>query len=458
MKPVLDWVKTNVLVVVLGVVAIGSLVAGWVFSTSMVADAKTKAEARVRKLTELDALEKGKISLAIPGKEPTEIQLVVNQAVLEEYKRVTERLRGDADGVHQLALTRNRRDHKPVMENVFPQPPDDKRDVIAFSVHKELMAAYENLLKSINAGGPPAPEQLAESLSRRDSQYIESTLKKASRAQLDAAELAALEEDLTRSRLAMCGEQAQRIAIYAELRALDVPPSPESKKPSIAQLFDWQWKFWLARDILEALVDAGASSNAGGAPTVLKAPVKRVISLRIPDMGFPGPKSAPQSSGFGGVGGGFSGEASAAAEAAPAAPGADGAAPDGAAPAIDATQEATRDYKKSFTGRVSNPIYDVRTATVVVIAETSRLPDVFDAIARRNFMTVLNTSVRPADPFAAARGGFIYGAAPVSEVTLTIESVWLREWTLPLMPAEAKTALGAGGAPATSASPEPPAG
>jgi hypothetical protein len=90
-----------------------------------------------------------------------------------------------------------------------------------------------------------------------------------------------------------------------------------------------------------------------------------------------------------------------------------------------------------------------------VVVETARMPELFDALARRNFMTVLDVKVRPADPFLAASEGFIYGKNPVSEVDLVIESVWLREWTAPLMPAEVRTALGVGSAPGAEAAAAP---
>lgn len=60
-------------------------------------------------------------------------------------------------------------------------------------------------------------------------------------------------------------------------------------------------------------------------------------------------------------------------------------------------------------------------------------------------MTVLDVKLRPADPFEAARQGYIYGTDPVSEVTLLIETVWLREWTAPFMPGDLRAALGIGG-------------
>ncbi len=460
MKPVLDWIKSNVLVVVFAVVAIGALVAGWFLSSSMNASVRLQAEARARKMTELTALEKSSVTLNIPGKEPVTKSLVLNQPLLDQYKEITDKLRGDADQVHALALAHNRRDHKPVLDGVFPQPPAAKRQTIAFAMHKELVAAYDALIKSVNGGMPPVNEQMGDDLMRRESQFVQSTLKKASREALDATELQALKSELTKSRLGIYGEQAQKISLYVSPSNLDIPMSPERAVPSLGTLFDWQWKYWVTSDVLGAIADASATANGGTPGSVLKSPVKRVISIRIPDGGFTA-KQQPQGASFGGSnsGAGFGGSGDGSTPSAAAAP-APGVEPVLAPPQIDQTAEAARDYKRSFTGRETNPIFDVRRAEVVLVIETARLPEFFDALARRNFMTVLDVKVQPADAFAAARDGFIYGKAPVSTVSMTVESVWLREWTAPLMPADVRTALGitvpAAADPAAGAA--PPAG
>ena len=112
------------------------------------------------------------------------------------------------------------------------------------------------------------------------------------------------------------------------------------------------------------------------------------------------------------------------------------------APDINPTVDAGRDYAKRHTGRVSNGVYDVRTVEVVLVAETAKLPKVFDAIAAQNFMTIVDARLEPADPFAAVRMGYIYGAEPVSQITLTLESIWLRDVTAVMMPAATRSLLG----------------
>jgi len=84
----------------------------------------------------------------------------------------------------------------------------------------------------------------------------------------------------------------------------------------------------------------------------------------------------------------------------------------------------------------------VRLAEISFVAETSKLPKVFDALASENFMTVTNVRLAPADPFAAARMGYLYGPAPVSMVTATVETIWFRDWTAKHMPESVRTALG----------------
>ena len=65
--------------------------------------------------------------------------------------------------------------------------------------------------------------------------------------------------------------------------------------------------------------------------------------------------------------------------------------------------------------------------------------------------------VRPTDAFEAADEGYIYGAAPVSELRLTLESVWLRPWLAKLMPRELQTLKGTDGRTTDDPAPSAPA-
>ena len=100
------------------------------------------------------------------------------------------------------------------------------------------------------------------------------------------------------------------------------------------------------------------------------------------------------------------------------------------------------DYTVSLTGRKSNALFDVRSVQLVVVVETASLPALVDALAQQNFVTITDMSLQPASAFKAAEFGYMFGAEPVSRVTLTLETVWFRKWTAPWMPQTVRDALG----------------
>jgi hypothetical protein len=68
---------------------------------------------------------------------------------------------------------------------------------------------------------------------------------------------------------------------------------------------------------------------------------------------------------------------------------------------------------------------------------------------------VTGLEVRPADAFAAADEGYVYGAAPVSEIRMTVETIWMRPWLAKLMPAELQKLKGTDGRSGDEPAPAP---
>ena len=432
MTKVLAWVRGNVATFICGVVIVLVLALAPVFSGGIEASVRKTAEDRARKVSEIAGFEKTPVQIDIPGQQPRSGNGVVNAKLLEAYREITTQLRADADAVRSLAVDHNRKGRGVVSDDAFPQPPRSQRETIQFDVHQRIVRAYDNLLKSVRAGSPPDPAEVVADIQRRESQFITNTLRKRSRSELDPREIADLDAELAKARLSRYGERARELSFYASVEDLDVPPAPQQARISTATMFDWQWRLWIAEDILGAVAVANA-----GSPSVVESPVKRVISMMVLEELPGGSSAAASGSGndFGGVAGrrGVGGDSGGAAtpEEPPVGP-----------VSIDSSVEATRDYTRSFTGRKSNSIYDVRNVEVVLVVATEQLPALFDALAKRNFMTVLDLDLRPADPFEAAKRGYIYGTAPVSEATIVIETIWLREWTAPFMPGDARAALG----------------
>ncbi len=439
MTKVLDWVRGNWVIVACGVVILLTLVLAPIFSGSLEEGVRQTAEERARKVSEIAGFERSPVQLEIPGQAPRSGSGVVNAALLETYREVTTALREDADAVRSLAVEHNRKGRGVVSAEAFPRPPASQRETIQFDVHQRIVRAYDALLTSVRAGEPPAADAVATELQRRESQFITNTLRKRSRADLDARESADLAAELAKARLVRYGERARELSFYASTQSLDMPPAPQQSRISTAEMFDWQWRLWVAEDLLGAIAMANADS-----PSVVESPVKRVVSLTVLDELPGGETSGGDSGGFGGGGisgrRGVDGEGSDSTGSAGAGAGDDAVGP----VVIDSSVEAALDFSRTFTGRKSNSVYDVRNVELVVVVATEQLPKLFDALAKRNFMTVLDMELRPADAFEAARLGYIYGTAPVSEATLLIETVWLREWTAPFMPADARQALGIG--------------
>jgi hypothetical protein len=97
---------------------------------------------------------------------------------------------------------------------------------------------------------------------------------------------------------------------------------------------------------------------------------------------------------------------------------------------------------RRFTGRKTNPLYDVKLVTLELVVDSRRIPEISEALSRQNFITIVDLQMSPVDAYQDIKEGFVYGQAPVSLLTVTLETVWLREWTSQFMPNEVKQALG----------------
>ena len=76
------------------------------------------------------------------------------------------------------------------------------------------------------------------------------------------------------------------------------------------------------------------------------------------------------------------------------------------------------------------------------MVETAHIPAVMDALAQRNFITVIKSEIEPVNSFDALRDGYFYGDDPVSSLELELETIWFRQWMSPFMPDDVKQALG----------------
>ncbi len=460
MKQGIAWVKEHVLVVVFCATIVAALAGGWFGSAGFNETVRGKAEEQARRYGELASAENGNITLSLPGAtEPFSGKGVINAAVVEQYSRAIGVLSEDAGKIQRAALTRNLNgrapyDAKSPVAKFLPQVNAAKASLLRYDAQAFFAAEYARLLAEVHTGAAPSPAEVMARLEASRLNFINQDLRKPDAASLTPEEKTKLDQKLGSDRIGLLESAALGVSFFCDPADLSIPTEAAAKglNPDASQLgsyeqtlFDWQWRFWITEDLLHAFYDANQDGAKELVPE-LRAPVKQVLSLTIQPMSRGGSTSSEgdgsenastgNAAAFGGGDGGGDAAASAPAEAKPAERPALGA------PQVDTSTEAARDYGKSFTGRASNGIYDVRRVTVVFVAETAAIPAVLDAISKENFMTVLDLSLAPADAFAAAAQGFAYGLEPVSTVTLELETVWFREWTAFYMPESVRTSLG----------------
>jgi hypothetical protein len=431
MNAVLEWVKANVFIVVFGVIMIAAAVTLPLFSSKMNKQVKATVSQRVQLLQQLSQLQKGEI---VPGH-----QGLPNEKTLQRYEQIARVLGEDAAAVQSAAIEHNRKGREPIKPvvqrqrlSIFPDAPVEVMDVIPRNFHDALMDAYGTLLQSVNAGMPPEAEALRQELENTRTQFITQDLRKSTDENLTDEEQAQLNEKLSSVRTSLYVESAKQIGLYVGMNTLGVPEWSQTDQPSHGELFTWQWQYWIIEDILSALHQANQ-----GEPSVLNGPVKHITFAQVMNVPAPGasqgnPAGAnrPMTEGFAGAGAGLGDMDT----PAPAAQGPAGAEANPKAP-------IQPNYAASITGRVTNPLYDVINVQLSLVVDTRRIPQVLDAIAKYNFMTVTTLSLRSVDPYAAAQSGFFYGSEPVAEIDMTVETVWLRAWTREFMPVDIKRTL-----------------
>ena len=96
----------------------------------------------------------------------------------------------------------------------------------------------------------------------------------------------------------------------------------------------------------------------------------------------------------------------------------------------------------SFTNREKSTLFDTLQVRMRMVVSTVRIPTILDSFAQNNFATVIDIDLKPVNKFTSLEDGFDYGAEPVSELTVVLETVWLRAWTVEQMPESVKSALG----------------
>jgi len=452
---VIDWIKANVFIVIFAVLILVAFVALPVISSSLNAEVEETLSSRKKLDRDLTQLTNTPVDIADPTpwfQPGTKGTALVNPASLEEMREYAAARNEEVQRLVEAAAAHNRKGRSVLMPDLFPKPSLTDSQVMKKRFSEALNGAYRRLLEEINAGQPPSLDTMQETLVRREGQFISSTLAKR-REDLTAEDRELLREELAKLRIGLVEDAAQTMATYASLGVINLPSWDygQTPEPTLTELFYWQWDYWIIEDIFRAVDESNSGSTA-----VPASAVKRIRSIDIYDSpGDAAEDRADRRSGRGGgssggqagggpflSGGGTGGGGAQLGGGGGAGRGQQQAEEGAGAKPADPAQEVVRDYSVSFTGRKTNPLYDVRYARVYLVVENDRIPEVLDAIGAQNFMTITDMEIWPTDPVEALEAGYVYGPDATSNVRLEIESVWLRSWTSQWMPEELKRELG----------------
>jgi hypothetical protein len=422
-RVVLQWVKANLVIVICTVVILGSLTAAPIISGGMNDEVAKESRTRLRKIDDLE--QSSSSSFRWPGSSQTN-QVLVTEPLVEAYKIAAADRTDQSEGVISLVQSSNRAGAEVVMPELFPTPKDPERDlqVLPPELHKRILAGYDRILTAVHAGTPPTVEELSTELKSKRSDFIDRQFRKAAGERLSAGEEKSLKEFLVGQRRAICRDKANEVGIYLSKETLSPPDYSSTQKPTLDEMFAWQWRLWVLDRVAASIQSINGSQSEPTAPIHVldRLSIRGLLQTQTPaagDRSFGGDRQSGPTGGLVAV------------------PGA-----------------GTRDYTKSITGRVSNDAFDVILVDLDMIVATDRIDDVLAGFTVPVVMSVLDVEVGQADAFAALKAGEYLGEGPVSRLILTVETLWLRDWSGELMPNEARTRIGMAARPSAEGEPE----
>lgn len=426
MKKVLAIVKGNLVIVVVVVLALLAIPAILFFSSRWNHEIREKVSEDVSKtMSSLNGIPVTyEISEMMTGGEAWQSDRVApNQVVNNKMKSILETLSSEAEAVRELAIKRNSAGKTLLIsgsdarDRLFPAPIDESARVrLLTELTRIRPKAYADLLKQARVGMPPDPADVMRQLEARRTRLIQDLVRGRVEQKLSDDEQAQIRDQLSKERMEIYQQAASRLSMYGDPSVFVGVREwhEEDGLPTLAEAWEWQMRYWVSQDLIDALKKANTESS-GLWMQVPAAPVKRILSVKVEAMSDSG----------GGIG--FNQDA---------------------APApTDPNAPISPTYKVAYTGRAGYPtapnaLYDVRYATLDLIVDMNRLPDLLDAITTTNFMSVVGLDFEAVDPQDALRDGFVYGGDAVARATIRVESVWLRSWMKQWMPATVREQLG----------------
>lgn len=399
----MEIVKKNILSIVCGVIVIAAVITYFVWvSGSLYPNLEREAAQRKSQYETLSGL-LGK-SRTLPVTElktadPVPLPTFPTVRVIEQARRVTNKMKAQEAQILKAAVKLNQR--PPLISGLFPTP----KDATKLEFRDAYERYYTNIIpQRLRSARPPTVEDIAKAeqklwVDKYQSRIFTVNGVEANREVVDSeynTEVANLREKLER-------ETAEKHQVYLDETAVTTSsavwkaPNP----PPDAQIWFAQMALWVQTDLIDSIaaLNHRVLSSKFKDPrdhNIINAPVKHVLTLSVPqgaEMYFRIANTADE--------------------------------------ALAAGME---DFMSSPTGRTSGAVYDVIKWDLVVKMDARYVPALVQELSRGKFITVHKVDTKSVDTTVSRDEGFFYGSAPMVHVTLTGESLMLREWTNTLVP------------------------
>jgi hypothetical protein len=421
----MDIVKNNIVSIILGVIALVALSTPFWLLPGYQEDLEKKAQASQSNYTQVNSLltkQRTQPGVDIQG-QPKPLERYPNQATIDAGQTLQKEVARSAEDMHGAAVEINRGsmavEGAPVLlvPDALPRP-RNQADFVFRDQYIRLVR--EGLLSRqvLQGGMPPTKEEVDAEREKLKTQIF-AKLRTFPGGQTNQAELEA-EFATAAAKLTarLIDKRADELKCYVDPTAFTwhaIAQLAGGQPPDPVQIWQAQLGLWMQTSFARAIADVNKPAR-----NVRDAVVKRLLRIEFADNPYQLPAPPPGAS----TGGGEAGV--------PLPPTAEG---DPAAP-------LPKDFTRSITGRVSNPLFDVVHFRALLHVDHARLPLFLQELGRNRLMYVRSMQVTAVDPAAMQLMGYTYGTSPTVEVALDMEMLFMRAWTRDLMPDPVRITLG----------------
>lgn len=410
----MDIVKKNIVSIVFGVISLALLTAPfWLLSPAQEAISKD-LDSRIAAAKKMDSLytKKRQLPIVEENSERKPLDQFPNAETIKAANDVQAQVQREASDLIKRATDLNRQPL--LMKDSLPVP---RNEAAFFFRDKYRALRIGNLIATeILHGGPPPTKADIDAEIRHvwETQYQPKIVTyadgKDNKAQVDAE----FKKDQYKIPMRLFRQRATEIKIYVDpdsFRYHSALSSASGAAPDAQTIWYAQLGIWIQQDLANAIASANADAK-----NVSDAVVKHLVRVNFDEnspyvmnntaVGSPGGASASPAE----VGG--------------------------------PNQPLPKNPAISVTERVSNGMYDVVAFDVTLRVDATRVNTLLRALGENHFIYIREIKYSPVDVAQAMANQYFYGTGPVVELNLSCEMLFLRDWTLPLMPNDVKTRLG----------------